>query len=241
MLKNNSKILILAGGRGKRFNPFSFVIPKPLMPVNQNPIIMYLINSFKRSNFKNFLISTGYQAELIKAYLGTGKKLGVKVKYHYENKPLGTAGPISNIKKEFKKNEYFFLVNGDVFTELNFKKMMNFAKKGKYDLVVGFIKKNYKNNFGVLKIKENKIKNIIEKPSNFFSISSGIYIIKNTKYLNLVPKNKFFTMPELIQKYLAKNLNVGAYHIKDYWIGIENMENLKKVEKRVNKKNSRNG
>lgn len=141
MTNENTKIIILAGGKGKRFNPFSFVIPKPLMPINQNPILMYLINSFKKNNFKNFLISTGYQAELIKAYLGTGKKLGVKVKYFNENKPLGTAGPISKIKNKIKINDYFFLINGDVYTEMNYKKMMAFAKKGNYDIVVGFIKK----------------------------------------------------------------------------------------------------
>ena len=74
----NSKVIILAGGKGTRFNPFSFVIPKPLMPLNQNPIILYLIKSFKKYNFKNFLISTGYQSELIRTYLGTGKKFGVE-------------------------------------------------------------------------------------------------------------------------------------------------------------------
>ena len=108
MINKNAKIVILAGGKGKRFNPFSFVIPKPLMPINQNPILMYLINSFKKYNFKNFFISTGYQAELIKAYLGTGEKLGVKVKYFNENRPLGTAGPIGKIKKKIKINDYFF-------------------------------------------------------------------------------------------------------------------------------------
>lgn len=236
MINKNIKIVILAGGKGKRFNPFSFVIPKPLMPINQNPILMYLINSFKKYNFKNFLISTGHQAELIKAYLGTGKKLGVKVKYFNENKPLGTAGPLSKMKKEIKKNEYFFLINGDVYTELNYKKMMTFAKKGNYDMVVGFIKKKYKNSFGVLDIKNSKIKNITEKPDSLFNISSGIYIIKNTTSLNFVPKNKFFTMPNLIEKYLAKNLNVGAFNIKDYWMSIENVENLKKVGTRLNNK-----
>ena len=236
MINRNTKILILAGGKGKRFNPFSFVIPKPLMPINQNPILMYLIKSFKKHNFKNFLISTGYQAELIKAYLGTGKKLGVKVKYFNENKPLGTAGPISKIKKEIKINDYFFLINGDVYTEMNYKKMMTFAKKGSYDLVVGFIKKKYKNSFGVLNIKNNKIKGITEKPNNSFDISSGIYIIKNTKYLNLIPKSKFFTVPNSIDKYLSKGLSVGAYNIREYWMGIENMENLKKVGARLNKK-----
>ena len=236
MINRNTKILILAGGKGKRFNPFSFVIPKPLMPINQNPILMYLIKSFKKYNFKNFLISTGHQAELIKAYLGTGKKLGIKVKYFNENKPLGTAGPIGKIKKEIKINDYFFLINGDVYTEMNYKKMLIFTIKGNYDLVVGSIKKRYKNSYGVLDIKNNRIKNITEKPTSSFNISSGIYIIKNTKNLNLIPKNKFFTVPNLIEKYLSKGLSVGAYDIKDYWIGIENMENLKKVGVRLNKK-----
>jgi len=236
MINRKTKILILACGKGKRFNPFSFVIPKPLMPIKQNPILMYLIKSFKKYNFKNFLISTGYQAELIKAYLGTGKKLGVKVKYFNENKPLGTAGPISKIKKEIKINNYFFLINGDVYTEINFKKMLNFTIKGNYDLVVGSIKKRYKNSFGVLDIKNSKIRNITEKPNSSFNISSGIYIIKNTKNLNLIPKNKFFTVPDLIEIYLSKGLSVGAYNIKEYWMGIENMENLKKVGTRLNKK-----
>tara|TARA_Y100001970_G_C13570984_1_gene526203 strand:- start:213 stop:560 length:348 start_codon:yes stop_codon:yes gene_type:complete len=113
---------------------------------------------------------------------------------------------------------------------------MTFAKKGNYDIVVGFIKKKYKNNFGVLDIKNDKIKKITEKPNKLFNISSGIYIIKNTLDLNIIPKNEFFTMPNLIENYLSKGLNVGAYNIKDYWIGIENVENLKKVGTRLNKK-----
>ena len=113
---------------------------------------------------------------------------------------------------------------------------MTFAKNGKYDLVVGYIKKKYKNSYGVLDIKNDKIKNINEKPDSLFNISSGIYIIKNTLNLNLIPKNKFFTMPNLIEKYLSKGLNIGAYNIKDYWIGIENVDNLKKVGTRLNKK-----
>ncbi len=85
-------MVILAGGKGERFNPLSFVIPKPLMPLNQNPIIMYLIKSFKKYKFKNFLISTGYQSELIKTYLGNGNKFDINVSYFNEHKPLGIAG-----------------------------------------------------------------------------------------------------------------------------------------------------
>ena len=78
--------------------------------------------------------------------------------------------------------------------------MLNFTIKGNYDLVVGSIKKRYKNSFGVLDIKNSKIRNITEKPNSSFNISSGIYIIKNTKNLNLIPKNNFFTVPDLIEK-----------------------------------------
>jgi NDP-sugar pyrophosphorylase family protein len=233
---NNTKVVILAGGKGTRFNPFSFVIPKPLMPINQNPIILYLVKSFKKFNFKNFLISTGYQSELIKTYLGDGKKFGVKIKYYDENIPLGTAGPLYKMKKDIKTNEYFFLINGDVYTEINFQHMLNFAKKGKFDVVVGYIKKEFKNNFGVLNIKNNNIESIIEKPISKYNVSSGIYVIKSSKKLNIIPKNKFFTVPELISKFLSKKLKVGAYEINKYWMGIENMENLVKVENRIKKK-----
>ena len=235
-LNGNIKTIILAGGKGTRFKPYSYVIPKPLMPINENPIIIYLIKSFKKYNIKNFYVSTGYKSELIKNYLGTGIKFGVKIKYYDETKPLGTAGPISKLKKDIKNDDYFFLINGDIYTEVNFKEMLNFAKKGDYDMVVGCITKKTQSSFGVLNLNKDLVESITEKPKNIFNISSGIYVIKNTKNLNLIPKNKFYNMPDLISEYLSKNLKVGAYKIKKYWIGIENVENLQKVEKKLIKK-----
>tara|TARA_A100001015_G_scaffold197967_1_gene220824 strand:+ start:830 stop:1174 length:345 start_codon:yes stop_codon:yes gene_type:complete len=114
--------------------------------------------------------------------------------------------------------------------------MLTFAKKNNFDLVVGYVKKKYTNSFGVLEIKTNEVKSIKEKPNTLYNISSGIYVIKNTKELNLIPRNKFYTMPNLIEKYLSKGMRVGAYNIKDYWIGIENVDNLREIEKKLNKK-----
>ena len=114
--------------------------------------------------------------------------------------------------------------------------MLSFAKKSKFDLVIGYVKKSHKNKYGVLKIKKNKLEKIVEKPTTYFDISSGIYIVKNTKSLNFIPKNKFFSMPDLINIYLKKNLLVGAYEIKDYWLSIENMENLISAEKKIKNK-----
>ena len=114
--------------------------------------------------------------------------------------------------------------------------MLNFAKKGDYDMVVGCVTKKTQSSFGVLNLNKDLVESITEKPKNIFNISSGIYVIKNTKNLNLIPKNKFYNMPDLISEYLSKNLKVGAYKIKKYWIGIENVENLQKVEKKLIKK-----
>jgi NDP-sugar pyrophosphorylase family protein len=229
----NDKVVILAGGKGKRFRPFSFFLPKPLMPIGENPIIYYLINIFKKNKFKNFIFSLGYQSELMKAYLGTGSKFNVKIKYLDENKPLGTAGPLSLIKNYIKKNEFFFIINGDIYTEINFNKMMKFAKTGNYDLVVGYVRHKHKSSFGELNINNNRINKIFEKPERFINASSGIYIIKNSKNLSIVKKNTFYTMPQLINNYITRGLKVGAFRISGFWMGIENIDNIKEVSKRL--------
>ena len=231
-MTNTTKVVVLAGGKGTRFRPFSFVIPKPLMPIGEQPILSHLISHFKKSKIATFLISTGYQAELVRAYFGDGSNLGVKIKYFHEEKPLGTAGPLTLMKNEFTDDEYLFLINGDIYTELNFEKMLKFSEQHQYDLVVGYVEKSTKSSFGVLEIADQKIERIIEKPETRFNISSGIYVLKG-KAIKNIPNLEFFTMPDLINSYLSRGLKVGAYKIEDFWIGIENAENLDEALKQI--------
>ena len=204
------------------------------MPINETPIIKYLINSFKKYSFKNFIISSGYKSDLIKTYLGKGEKLKVNIEFLDEKKALGTAGPIFKIKKKIKKNDYFFLINGDIFTKLNYKKLLNFTKKGDYDLVVAYVQKKEKNSYGVMSIKDNCISSITEKPLNKHFINAGIYVIKNNLNLSNISKNQFFTMPKLIDCYLSKKIKVGAYKVNEFWTSIENVDNLLETEKKIN-------
>lgn len=235
-MKNNTKAVILAGGLGTRLHPFSFTIPKPLMPIGKDTILLHLINRFKKFGVNDFLISVGYQAELMKAYIGNGDKFNISVKYFEEEKPLGTAGPIGLMRKEFSKDEYFFLVNGDIYTEADFSAMYEFAVSGKYDIVVGHIEKNEKSSYGVLDINQNQIKGIIEKPTRTFCISSGMYVI-NSNALDSVPSNQHFTMPDLINSYLRQKKPVGTIKIDKFWMGIEDIENLEEVLERTKKIN----
>ncbi|MBK7960861.1 MAG: glycosyltransferase [Bdellovibrionales bacterium] len=238
MIKNKmTKAVILAGGKGTRFHPFTFTIPKPLMPIAQDPILLHLINQFKKFNITNFMISTGFQAELIKAYIGSGERFNVKASYFHEEQPLGTAGPLALMKDHFEKDEYFFLINGDIYTEMDFDQMLSFAEKGQYDIVVGCIEKREKSSFGVIEISNNEIQEIVEKPERRFNISSGIYVI-NSRALNRVPHDTFYTMPDLINSYLAENKKVGAFNIDKFWLGIEDVESMDVVIKRVQQFNS---
>ena len=226
------KVVVLAGGKGTRFRPFSFVIPKPLMPIGEDPILLHLMNRFKKSNIQQFLISTGYQAELVQAYFGNGSRFGVDIKYFHEDKPLGTAGPLSLMRDEFKDDDYLFLINGDIYTEINFEDMAQFAVKSKCDVVVGYVEKTEKSNFGVLQIIDHKITGHIEKPETKRLISAGIYVLKG-KALKMIPQLEFFTMPDLIHAYLKLGEPVGAYLIDKFWIGIENAGNLDEALKQI--------
>lgn len=227
-----NKVVVLAGGKGTRIRPFSFVIPKPLLPVGEHPIMLHLINRFKSSGIKNFLLSTGYQAELVRAYFGDGSDLGVSVKYFHEDKPLGTAGPLSLMRQEISDDEYIFLINGDIFTEVDFVKMLRFAESAEHDIIVGCIEKTEQSAFGVLEINDGKILQILEKPVRRYHVSAGIYVLRG-RAINRIPIDTFFTMPDLINLYLADGNAVPAYEIKEFWIGIENAENLDTALKRV--------
>ena len=229
-MKNTPKAVILAGGLGTRLHPFSFTIPKPLMPIGKDTILLHLINQFKKSGVNDFLISIGYQAELVKAYIGNGDKFNVSAKYFEETKPLGTAGPLGLMREELAQEEYFFLINGDIYTEVDFSKMYEFAVQSKYDIVVGHIEKEEKSSYGVLDINEDQIKGVIEKPTRTFCISSGIYIL-NSKVLKRIPPDQYYTMPDLINSYLKDEKSVGTYKIDKYWLGIEDIESIEEVLK----------
>jgi len=233
LVNKSTKAFILAGGRGTRFHPFSFTIPKPLMPIGEEPILLRLINRFKSEGITEFVISLGYHSELIKAYFGDGARFGVSIRYVKEDIPLGTAGPLSLIRDEVAKDEYVFLINGDIYTEMSFQKMLQAAQASGIELLVGYVQKTEKSSFGILNIENNAITSVTEKPERTFAISSGIYLVRGAAIEN-IPVGKFFTAPDLMNIYMSSGRKVGAYRIDDFWMGIENVENLDEVMKRVN-------
>ncbi|KAI4452789.1 UTP--glucose-1-phosphate uridylyltransferase [Eubacterium plexicaudatum ASF492] len=121
MCKDEKCAVILAGGKGTRLRPYTIAMPKPLVPVGDYPIMEIIIRQLVKYGFKRIIITVNHQAELIQSYFGDGKKWGIHIEYSLETKPLGTMGPLRQIKD---LPEHFLVMNGDILTDLNFAKFL---------------------------------------------------------------------------------------------------------------------
>lgn len=226
------KIVILAGGLGTRLRPFTFTIPKPLLPIGNKALLDYSIEHVSHFNFDEIIISLGYQAELVKAYCSKYFSNSIPISFVEELSPLGTAGSLSLIKIDNKYNEPIFLMNGDVLTKVNFDKMKKYHQANSASITVGYIVHKYKSPFGVLDIQNNQITNIIEKPEYSWPVSSGIYSI-NLNILKDIPINKYYTMPELILDVKNKGGKIMVYEIEEYWRALETPDHFEMVSKEI--------
>lgn len=226
--------MILAGGLGTRLRPLTFSIPKPLLPVGEKPILQIILEQMKRVGIEDIILATGYQAELIRAFCGDGAKFGVNVCYVHEDKPLGTAGPLSLARECLERDDIFLLMNGDIITKLDFRSFMATGISNNCDLTVGYTQHVYRSPFGVLSITDDTVQGITEKPAHEFSVSAGIYCVR-PQALKFLPDDTFFTMPELMQRLIAAGRKVGAYYIRDCWIGIETVEHFETAIKELSK------
>jgi NDP-sugar pyrophosphorylase family protein len=228
------KAMILVGGLGTRLRPLTFSIPKPLLPLGEKPILQIIIEQMKSASVEDIVLATGYQAELIQAFCGDGSKFGVNISYVHDEKPLGTAGPLSLARQQFWNQQSFLLMNGDIVTKLDFAEFIRAGTTSECDLTVGYTNYIYRSPFGVLSIADGTVLGISEKPSQEYSISAGIYCLL-PKALDFVPDDTFFTMPDLMKKLISAGRKVGAYYIRDCWIGLESIEHFDEAIKELNK------
>ncbi|VVC06195.1 Bifunctional protein GlmU [uncultured archaeon] len=172
------KALILSGGAGKRLKPITDYVPKPLVPLNNIPIIEWQIKYFKKFGIKEFVICSGYKSDQIINYLKP-KKIGVKIDYSVEKTPLGTGGAIKNARN-FLEDESFFVINGDVITNLDPRKL----QKNSNSIAVIPLHTS----FGIVHLNHDKVKKFEEKPeiSNYW-MNAGIYYLSNN-ILRHIPK-----------------------------------------------------
>lgn len=220
------KILILAGGKGMRLRPYTTVLPKPLMPLGDKPILERLIIQLREHNFKNVYLSVGYLSALIRAYFGNGDKWGVKIEYVQEDKPLGTAGPIALLPEIDKP---YLVLNGDLVTNLNFAEILDYHNRQKSILTIGIHELEYQLPLGFLEINYNKeIVDYIEKPVKKYNMSMGIYVC-SPKISSYIKENEYLDFPDLTKKLLKAGEKVKGYFNDSYWVDIGRPEEYEKA------------
>jgi NDP-sugar pyrophosphorylase family protein len=217
--------VILAGGKGKRLYPLTAVIPKPLMPINETPILEIVLRQLKNNGFNDVIIAVNYMADLIMAIFGKGEKFGLNITYSVEDKPLGTAGPLSLIEN---LDDDFLVMNGDLLTTINYADLFDYHKKNNNDATISSYKKEVKIDLGVLKIEDGKFTNYIEKPTYKFDVSMGIYIF-NKSTLNYLKKNEQKDMPDLMLNLKQAGKKVGCYQGDYYWLDIGRREDYEQA------------
>jgi NDP-sugar pyrophosphorylase family protein len=219
------KAIILAGGKGTRLRPLTFSIPKPLLPVGEKPILELILSRLKENGITEISLAVGYKAELIRTYFGDGEKFGVNLEYFEEIKPLGTAGPLKEVYQKKKFTEPVLVMNGDLITQLDFKKMFAFHKQSMADMTVGVRNHSIKSPFGVVELEGDKVRAIKEKPEIKQIVGAGIYII-NPSVLEKIPENQYYDLPDLIEDAIGAKKLVLGYPISEYWIAIDQISHI---------------
>ena len=206
----NIEVVIMSGGEGKRLFPYTAVIPKPLVPVNERPIIEHIMDRFKNSGVNNFYLTVNYKMNLIKAYFSQKK---YKINFISEKQPLGSAGSLAFLKKKIQKN--FFLTNCDSIITSNYQSIYKFHEEKKLDLTIVCSKKIHHVPYGTCLLNnKSMLVSIKEKPTYNFLINTGFYVV-NPRILKFVKKNEYLGMDVFINLLLKKKLKIGVYQIDE--------------------------
>lgn len=222
-----AQVVILAGGQGSRLRPYTTILPKPLLPVGEIPILEILVRQLKYYGFKNILISTGYLAELIEAYFGDGRRWGVFIRYVRESKPLGTAGALKLAKHT---EDDFLVLNGDILTDMNFALFLKWHKKQKAAASISIKERKIKNDFGVIEVgPDHELKAYHEKPEHVSFVSMGINVL-NAKVKDFIKKDECIGIPDLMLRLKSSSRKVCCYQVKDQWLDLGRSEDLERAQ-----------
>jgi NDP-mannose synthase len=213
----SNRAVILAGGRGSRLAPYTTVLPKPLLPVGDRAILDVVVRQLRRTGFDELTIAVGHLAHLIAAVFGDGSAHGVRIEYHEERSPRGTAGPLATIDG---LDDTFLMLNGDVLTTLDFRDLMTAHRAAGNALTIATHRREVFIDYGVMHTDAaNRLVGYEEKPTLAYTVSMGIYALE-PRVRDHVPADRPFDLPELVQALLAAGEPVGAFPYDGYWLDI---------------------
>ena len=208
----NVPVVIMAGGKGTRLDPFTKILPKPLIPIGDKPIIEVIMDKFHAFGMMDFYVTLNHKSKMIKAYFEEFKTK-YKIKYIDEEKPLGTAGGLKYLPPEV--SGVIFVTNSDIIIEADYRKILKFHKDNKNEITIVASVKNYNIPYGVCEIEEGgTLRKIKEKPDLSFVVNTGMYIV-NSSALSIIPAGEYYHITQLIDDLKCDGRRIGVYPISE--------------------------
>jgi len=223
-------VVIMAGGKGTRLYPYTKILPKPLVPIGDTPIVERIIERFTEYGVKTFYMTVNYRKNMIKSYFEEVEK-GYSLHFIEESKPLGTGGSLYLLKDELSQTP-FIVSNCDILVDADYTDLYHYHQKNKHHITMVTSLKNFQIPYGVVELDDHGlVKKTVEKPEHTHLINTGMYVIE-PEVLNLVPTDSFFHITELIELAMFNGMKVGAYPVsEDAWLDMgqfKEMENMKR-------------
>lgn len=219
-------VVIMAGGSGTRLSPFTNILPKPLIPIGDKPIIELIMDRFMEFGCRDIYLSVHYKSNILKAYFQDSKPR-YSIKYIEENKPLGTIGSLHLLKGKIKST--FIVTNCDILIDADYYDVVKFHKENKNSITLVVSLKHYTIPYGICEIGNGgSLKQIKEKPEYDFLVNTGSYIMEPEVFKD-IPRNEPYHATDLIGRYIKENKKVGVYPVSEKsWVDIGQWEEYQK-------------
>lgn len=224
-------VVIMAGGKGTRLYPYTKILPKPLIPIGETPIIERIINLFFEYRVNAFFITVNYKKGMLRAYF-SDLKPSYQITYIEEKKPLGTGGGLKLLEGRF--HQPLFVTNCDTIILADYGELYEYHKNSGNEITVVSALKNITVPYGVLQSKENgELVGIAEKPRHSYFINTGMYVI-NPDVISLIPNDIMFHMPQLLDLVMKSGGKVGMYPVsEDSFLDMGELGEMKRMEEKL--------
>lgn len=211
------RAVILAGGQGTRLRPYTIVLPKPLMPVGELPILEVIVRQLARSGFGHITMAVNHQAELIRAFFQDGARWGVRIDYSLEDRPLGTMGPLRQIAD---LPPTFLVMNGDILTDLRFGEFFDAHARSNAIFTIASSRRQQIIDYGVLRTNgDGRLAGFEEKPRSDYQVSMGVYAVSE-RILSFIPAGRQYGFDNLMLDLMAAGEHVAVRDFDGYWLDI---------------------
>jgi len=209
--------VLLVGGKGTRLRPYTAVFPKSLLPLGDRPILEVVVRQLRREGFTELVMAVGHQHEMFRLFFGDGEKWGVRIRYSLEDEPLGTAGPLRRIEG---LDENFLMMNGDLLTDLSYGELFRNHVRHGHPATLAIHRREVRIDYGTLESGEDgRLLSYTEKPRLHYQVSMGIYVLSRS-VLDVVPEDRPFDFPDLVDALLRDGRRVQCYPYNGYWLDI---------------------